>query len=317
MTESPEGYLPDMRGQFMDFQELSLSRRILKHVQTPLVSFEKRLEDIFKNYGDDYGSAELIVRYLEDQEKAGTGATYPELYEIKNNLKKSEEMAESEAKLELDDFIETLELAQSYGQIEETKENKKEKIQKIANEWFAYAKESKNYGFFKMVLQQYRRKIYEDAKVRGRALLQELEQIREQGNLEERIQRRIAKIQEMIENQNYTVAEDLLSKINSDETDETMELAGTDYLKSFIEDYDDNYKVVADSSRSLKGLISSRSHNKDDRGANRLIDNWMSNGQPLGVGRLGGLLDALGFAEAEIKEQPKIGKIEKDRKSVV
>ncbi|MCX4316732.1 MAG: hypothetical protein OSJ52_08865, partial [Lachnospiraceae bacterium] len=29
-----------------------------------------------------------------------------------------------------------------------------------------------------------------------------------------------------------------------------------------------------------------------------------------GVGRLGGLLDALGFAEAEIKEQPKIGKIE-------
>ncbi len=310
LTESPEGYLPDMRGQFMDFQELSLSRRILKHVQTPLVSFEKRLEDIFKNYGDDYGSAELIVRYLEDQEKAGTGTAYPELYEIKNNLKKSEEMAESEAKLELDDFIETLELAQSYGQIEETKENKKEKIQKIANEWFAYAKESKNYGFFKMVLQQYRRKIYEDAKVRGRALLQELEQIREQGNLEERIQRRIAKIQEMIENQNYTVAEDLLSKINSDETDETMELAGTDYLKSFIEDYDDNYKVVADSSRSLKGLISSRSHNKDDRGANRLIDNWMSNGQPLGVGRLGGLLDALGFAEAEIKEQPKIGKIE-------
>ena len=89
-----------------------------------------------------------------------------------------------------------------------------------------------------------------------------------------------------------------------------MELAGTDYLKSFIEDYDDNYKVVADSSRSLKGLISSRSHNKDDRGANRLIDNWMSNGQPLGVGRLGGLLDALGFAKAEIKEQPKIGKIE-------
>ena len=35
-------------------------------------------------------------------------------------------------KIRLNNFIENLELAQSYGQIEETKENKKEKIQKIA-----------------------------------------------------------------------------------------------------------------------------------------------------------------------------------------
>ena len=58
----------------------------------------------------------------------------------------------------LNNFIENLELAQSYGQIEETKENKKEKIQKIANEWFAYADETKNYGFFKRILEEYEKK---------------------------------------------------------------------------------------------------------------------------------------------------------------
>ena len=35
------------------------------------------------------------------------------------------------------------------------KENKKEKIQKIANDWFAYADETKNYGFFKRILEEY------------------------------------------------------------------------------------------------------------------------------------------------------------------
>lgn len=74
-------------------------------------------------------------------------------------------------------FIENLELAQSYGQIEETKENKKEKIQKIANEWFAYADETKNYGFFKRILEEYEKKLHEDAKVRGEALLREVEGI--------------------------------------------------------------------------------------------------------------------------------------------
>ena len=47
----------------------------------------------------------------------------------------------------------------------------------------------------------------------------------------------------MIECQNYTVAEDLLSKINSEETDEEREIRGTDYLAKFIEEYD--YKSLA------------------------------------------------------------------------
>lgn len=295
-------YLPDMRGKFVDFKELSLSNRILRHSQAELMSFEEKLDDIFHNYGDDYGTAELIVSYLEDMGNFSFSEKY--------NIKKSEEMAQIEAKYKLDGFIENLELAQSYGQIEETRENKKEKIQKIANEWFDYAKESKNYGFFNMVLDQYEKKIHEDAKVRGRALLRELDTLKTQGIIDDHKQNKIAKIQEMIASQNYTVAEDLLSRINSSDSDEEIEVASTDYLQKFIDEYDYNYKSVANSSRKLSDLVSSRMRNKDERGARRLVDNWMSNGQPLGSNKLGGLLDALGFTGAEIIEQPKIGKIE-------
>ncbi len=296
-------YLPDMRGKFADFAELSLSNRILKHSKAELVSFEEKLDDIFNNYGDDYGTAELIIRYLEDTRGIS--------YEDKYNIKKSEEQAEKDAKLKLDAFIENLELAQSYGQIEETRENRKEKIQKIANEWFGYAKESKNYGFFNMVLERYREKIHEDAKVRGEALLKELAKLKEQGANGAAFDERIGKIQDMIDAQNYTVAEDLMSRINSDEPEEDIEVFSTDYLQKFIDEYDYNYKSVAYSNKKLSDLVKNlRIRNKDDKGAKRLIDNWMSNGQSLGESKLKNLLEALGFAGAEVKEQPKIGKVE-------
>ena len=47
------------------------------------------------------------------------------------NIQASKEQAGKDAQIRLNNFIENLELAQSFGQIEETKENKKEKIQKI------------------------------------------------------------------------------------------------------------------------------------------------------------------------------------------
>ena len=90
--------------------------------------------------------------------------------------------------------------------------------------------------------------------MRGEALLREVEGIENNDTLDECRKKRIAAIKSMIECQNYTVAEDLLSKINSEETDEEREIRGTDYLAKFIEEYDYNYKAVANSSKSLSDL---------------------------------------------------------------
>ena len=296
-----ENYLPDLKGNAKDFKELTLTNRIFIHSKETLMTFEEKLNDIFYNYGDDYGTAELIISYLEDMEEKSFDYNY--------DVKSSEELAEKDAGNKFNEFIENLELAQSYGQIEESKENKKEKIQKVASEWFEYAKLSKNYGFFHRVLEMYRAKIQKDAKVRGVALLKELEQIKEKETLDDSMQLKIKKIKEMIEKQNYTVAEDLLSRIYFDESDEEIEVSGTDYLKKFIDEYDVTYKNVVGSGKKLSTILASKMRNKDERGAGKLINNWMGNGQALPEAKLNQLLDALGFFGASAKMQSKIDTI--------
>lgn len=295
-----EDYLPDMQGKFVDFQELSLANRVLEHSKARLLSFEEMLNSIFVEYGDNYGSAELIMSYLEAYGNTECRDDY--------NIKVSKEQAQKEAEIKLKNFIEDLELAQSYGQIEETKENKKEKIQRIANEWFEYTNVTQNYGFFKMILKQYEEKIHEEAKVRGETLLREIETITSQDRMNEIRQKRVEKIREMIACQNYTVAEDLLARIDSDEPDEELEYARQDYLKKFIDEYDYNYGMVANAGVALSRMVAARVHNKDDKGAKRLIDNWLGNGQPLSVNKLSTLLDALGFTGAKVQEPTKVGK---------
>ena len=297
-----DDYLPDMCVKFADFEELALSSRILRHSRNALISFEERLDNIFCNYGDDYGTAKLIMDYLSDIGRP--------VDEEKYNIIKSQEQAEEDAKIQLDDFIENLELAQSYGQIEETRENKKEKIQKMANEWFIYAKESKNFGFFKLILENYRKKIREDAKVRGNALLEELKKVEGDVVKNGHKKDRIDKIREMINIQNYTVAEDLLSRINSVEEDDEFEMGGVDYLQKFIDDYSYNYQMVANSSKKLSMLVNTKIHNKDTKVGSKLVENWLSNGSLLGERRLVLLLDALGFTGVAVEERPKIGKVE-------
>lgn len=297
-----ENYLPDGKGNVKDFKELTLANRVFVHSKEKLMTFEEKLNDIFYNYGDDYGTAQLIIDYLEDIDEKSFDYNY--------DVKSSEEPAQEDAENKFNEFIENLELAQSYGQIQESKENKKEKIQKIASEWFEYAKISKNYGFFNRVLKMYRTKMQEDAKVRGIALLQELEQIKVKEKIDDKIQAKINKIEEMIEKQNYTVAEDLLSRIYIDESDEEIEVFRSDYLKKFIDEYDVTYKNVFGTGKKLSTILASKMRNKDERGARKLIDNWMSNGQALGEAKLNQLLDALGFFGASAKVQSKIDKIE-------
>ena len=50
----------------------------------------------------------------------------------------------------------------------------------------------KNYGFFKRILEEYEKKLHEDAKVRGEALLREVEGIENNDTLDECRKKRIA-----------------------------------------------------------------------------------------------------------------------------
>lgn len=299
-------YLPDMDTEIEGLKDFSLINRVLMHSEEPEQELEVRLHQIFEGE-DDYGSAERIIQYFKEAQ----GKDWTEQY----NIEEAVLYARKQAEIRRDDFIEGLELAQSYGRIENTSQDQKERILQIVTLWFERVNTTKNFGYFFQILEAFQEKIKIDAKGREAAIRQELEGYlcENQHKLdEEPVQKRIAQIQEMIAIQNYTVAEDLMNRLVNDEVESQIELLKTDYLESFIKDYDYNYKNVVDVGRMLRTLITTTDRaKKDTKGGKRLVDCWLTNGGHLGKEKLQGLLETLGFPVESVKEQPKIsGKIE-------
>lgn len=304
-----ENYMPDLEVHSSTMQSLDPMIRILDHVdkiQKKRTDFEKRLTEILEDKGDDYGEARLIVDYLMAREPSEG------LAKRLANIDSGEVYAKETAELRKTDFIGDLELAQSYGQIDNSVEDKKEKILQIVDEWYEWAVETSNFGFFKRVMDGYLAEIKEEAKAREKDLLEQLESFKDTmvpGLSADAKGKRAARIREMINEQNYTVAEDLLARFNVLE-EEHEGFIEEDFLREFLDNYDDYYQPVATHRASFANLVSSRTRNKEERGAKRLANNWLPGGSLLGKDRLANLLDCFGFKVESIKSQSSIGKFE-------
>ena len=119
---------------------------------------------------DNYGSLRLLTGYINDQQP-GFEAEFMKNYKVAMAL----DFAKKQAMQEFDDFSDELALFQSYGQIDNTEENKKEIILQTAGLLYEAAQEDDNYGFFKKVLVEFKNKIQRDAVVQGDSLKQNLE----------------------------------------------------------------------------------------------------------------------------------------------
>lgn len=304
-----EDFLPDYEARLEMLPSLRLERRVLKHVsalEQHTGSYENRLSEILNNRGDDYGSARQLVEYLSFMKPDA------DLTETVQQIERSIPYAKETAEVARTDFIGELELAQSYGQIDNSVEDKKEKILQVVGEWYDWSNDTANYGFFRRVLDAYLQNIRQSAKTREEELRTQLEKhelMSIPGLSLDTKRTRIAKIQEMIDAQNYTVAEDLLSRfaVVEDEYEERIE---EDFLKEFLDHYDDYYSPVAKTSVSFSTLVSSRTRNKEERGAKRLADNWLPGGSALGKERLSSLLSCLGFHIDSIQQPAAGGRFE-------
>lgn len=124
-------------------------------------------------------------------------------------------------------------------------------------------------------------------------------------------EKKIKKIQSAIEQQNYTVAEDLLARVDQPDADHD-DVIEENFLKDFLTYYNDYYKPVAMSQTSFATLVSSRTRNKEERGGKRLADNWLPGGSKLGKDRLVGLLNGFGFKvdSNSVQEQGQVVRFE-------
>lgn len=242
---------------------------------------------------DNYGSIDLLDGYLKEKR--------PDFKDefIENNKLEALEYAKTQIEKEFENFSNDLELYQSYGQIDNTDENKKELILQTAGLLLEAAQEDENYGFFKKVLVEFRNKIQQDAVVQGNNLRHSLE-IFLHGHQElkknEAASKLVTRIEQYIDNKKYSSAEELLNRLENNDFENLQEIEIKDYLQEFLSHYDTYIRSVADNNKTLRAQVKSyKNANKDTKAAERLINAWPKNNSDANASKAGELLNLLGF----------------------
>ena len=302
-----DSYMPVLE-DVAELPDFSVTNRIIAHCNEPEMDFGLRLSSIV-NGEDDYGSAKLILDYLKKHDLKPEGFNMEDF-----SMDEAIIFPQKDIKNKRSDFIEDLELAQFYGQIDNTVENSKEVMVQIMENWYEWANETMNYGFFSKILVHFREKVRHDAQIRAVELKKNLGVYIDRNpewEADETVSGTVKQVNERIEQQNYAAAEDLLNRLQTGDLDSDIDgtMMQEDYLEDFFEEYDTHYRKTANSGLTLKSLAF-EPKNKDEKGANRLLENW-PRGTGFGEGMLRQLLFALGFNPGEIRrESPLQEKIE-------
>lgn len=302
-------FLPRVTGSVEELDEFFPLYRIEQHFYAEKPSLTERLRRILDG-SDDLGSARHIVHVLEDTGKGLDPALRTAFERV------DEGMILRRACRCKDDFIESLELAQSYGQIESSAEDKKEKILQSINVVYERCRPTFDYGFFAGVVAAFQAKIDREAVRRGKTLHAELAALR--ANMpaaadedeEKRRAERFARIEAMIAAKNYTVAEDMLHRFGADDDDSPLEALQTDELRDFLYDYELYYTKVYDAGRPLRTLLRFKGHNKAVRGGDKLVESWLQPGGTMDEQRIRALLQQLGFSVSSVRAIPRVAKTE-------
>lgn len=251
---------------------------------------------------DNYGSLRLLTGYINDQQP-GFEAEFMKNFRVAMAL----DFAKKQAKKEFEDFSDELALFQSYGQIDNTEENKKEIILQTAGLLYEAAQEDDNYGFFEKVLVEFKNKIQRDAVVQGDALKQNLENFllaHQELKENEAANKLIERIRQCIDSQKYSSAEELLNRLENDDYESLQELEMKDYLQDFLNHYNNYIKSVANNDKTLRAQVKPyRNANKDTRAAERLLNAWPKGNNDI---RPDELLSSLGFKLASVDKMDKV-----------
>lgn len=251
---------------------------------------------------DNYGSLRLLTGYINDQQP-GFEAEFMKNFRVAMAL----DFAKKQAKKEFEDFSDELALFQSYGQIDNTEENKKEIILQTAGLLYEAAQEDDNYGFFEKVLVEFKNKIQRDAVVQGDALKQNLENFllaHQELKENEAANKLIERIRQCIDSQKYSSAEELLNRLENDDYESLQELEMKDYLQDFLNHYNNYIKSVANNDKTLRAQVKPyRTANKDTRAAERLLNAWPKGNNDI---RPDELLSSLGFKLSSVDKMDKV-----------
>lgn len=298
-------YLPDMDMHGATIPELKLQSRIRRFASIdhrPL--YIERIDQLGSARDVNCGTAKLLLDYCS------IIAPTEDLTARIKNISECENYAQKDARQQKDDFVGELEFAQANGQIDNSTEDTKERFLQVINNWYDWAQDTGNYGFFVSVLNAHLDQIHKSAEKRKSGLLDQLDDIKSMVGMvspESPEAQKIDKIRSMIDEQKYTAAEDLLARFREKEENDGS-FFDKDFLNDFLFNYEDYYRPVSSHQFSFSVLASKRgySYNKEAKQASDLAKNWLPGGSDLGSAKLKDLLNLLGFKIRKIDTQPRI-----------
>lgn len=287
-----DSYLPYLLEVDDNLPEMSPIRRIEQHVESKQQELEERLSSIIYDAEDNFGSIDLILKYLKDTQESELADNFKEEHNYDHSLENAMKAAELEAK----NFVEKLELSHSYGQILEPAI--KESILQNAELWFERAKEMKNLGLYKEITKAYLTNIARNALYIGQlhqATLDDYKRANVNWQDDETIARTVATIEKRIQQQNYSAAEDLLNRMLNDEVFEEETSDYVDHFQNFLRDYSYNYSEASNMRGNFTQILSKRLGHKDKKGAEQLNKSWILSTSHLREQKVKELLLALRF----------------------
>lgn len=287
-------YMPVINHQYDDVAELSFKHRVIAHSRAELPSLEERVDCIF-NGDEDYGSARLIMNYLSSH---GKDTKYAD------DLADNAADAAKEADVNYTRCIDDLDYMEFKGQIDNLSVNNKDYVQSNIQKAYLTAKTTNNFSFFYKVCNAYKKKLMGFAKNIGARTEYELNELIEKYNNDPEknsdMKQRLMNIQDALEKQEYTIAEDRLSRYRNNESDVFTELFETDYLEMFMNQYDMYFNAVSRRSGRIFNKPSKMAK-RDEKISTRLMDNWVNS--RVSRDSIKNLLEAMEFVVTDISDE--------------
>lgn len=260
-----------------DLTERMFAYASVKHPE----SLEDRMTKILTSRQEedhDYGSAAQICDFLEECNGKAVAEVRKEI---------SSAIASGSIEYPLNSFREELELKQGYGMLGNM-DGRKEQILTDVEETYKICNSSGNFGYFYRLTHAYNQQIIEDSKERKAAVEEMYRKITRPESGYEVSEQMKAKIEKMISQNNYTVAEDLIGRVQSGDIADALKEScmENDYLDDFIRNFSTWYRM---------GRVSAQAESPE------LASAWIKEkGGVAGEERIDTILRCMGFTPASV-----------------
>lgn len=235
-----ENLLPDTARRHRILDGFDLTERMIafaaeKH-QEDLDAYMTRIITSRQEEDHDYGSALQICDFLEE-------CMGKRIAEIRSEILGAKVSGGIE--YALNSFREDLELAQGYGMLDNL-DGRKEQILTDVEESYKACSKSGNYGYFYRLVNAYRKQIVTDSEERKAAVEEMFRKVTKPDSGYEVSEKMKAQIEAMISRNNYTVAEDLIGRVQSGDIADALAESGMekDYLDDFIRTFPTWYRMA-------------------------------------------------------------------------